>query len=115
MDRNDERDNYIATKDDWNVEPMPKKNLKFTIKRKFSEEEINRIKKGHIPYDMDDRWFNYYEDGKGYYYRSWTGNCIFIVEFNFKTNKHVVTVNRDENQYNNTDLDEDIELINSLI
>lgn len=106
---------YIVTKADWNIEPMPEKNAQFTIKRKFTEEQIKRLKKGHIPEEMEDRWFYYYEDGKIYFHRSWSGNCIFIVEFNFKTNMHLVTVNRDENQYSNTDIDEDIELINELL
>lgn len=105
----------VVTKDDWETEPMPKKNTRFTIKRKFSDADIARIKKGHAPVEMEDRWFYYYEDGKAYYHRSWTGTCIFIVEFNFRTNKHIVTVNRDENQYSNTDFNEDMELINDLL
>lgn len=109
------RDEYIVTKNDWEISPMPEKTCQFKIKRKFSEEAIKRLRKGHLPEDMEDRWFYYYEDGKMYYHRSWSGNCIFIVEFNFKSNKHIVTVNRDENQYANTDIDEDIELINELL
>lgn len=113
MDRRD--DDYIVTKADWDISPMPEKNAQFTIKRKFSDADINRLKKGHLPEEMEDRWFFYYEDGKAYFHRSWSGNCIFIVAFNFKTNKHIVTVNRDENQYSNTDFDEDIETINDLL
>lgn len=116
MDRSDRRDEeYIVTKDDWDIMPMPEKSMQFALQRKFSEADINRLKRGHCPREMEDRWFYYYEDGKVYFHRSWTGNCIFIVELNLKSNKHIVTVNRDENQYSNTDLDEDIELINSLL
>lgn len=114
-DRSDRRDDYIATKDDWEISPMPDKNARFIIKRKFSDEQIIRLKKGHIPEEMEDRWFFYYEDGKAYFHRSWSGSCIYIVEFNFKSNKHTVIVNRDDNQYSNTDLDEDIEQINYLL
>lgn len=113
MGRRDE--NYIVTKADWEIEPMPEKTAQFTIEHKFSEVAINCLKKGHLPEEMEDRWFYYYEDGKEYFHRSWTGSCIFIVEFDFKTNKHIVTVNRDENQYNNTDIAEDIELVKNLL
>lgn len=72
---------------------------------------------------MEDKWFSYFEDNKLYIHRSWTGICIYIVEFNFKsnfiskfiTNKHRVIVNRDENQYSCTDIDEDIEQLNYLL
>lgn len=111
----DRRDDYIVTKADWDISPMPEKSIQFTVKRSFSEEKIARIKKGHLPMEMEDRWFSYYEDGKAYYHRSWSGNCILIIEFNFKTNEHIVTVNRDENQYANTDINEDIDLLEDLL
>lgn len=116
MDRIDRRDEeYIVTKNDWDIMPMPEKNTQFTIKRKFSKSEIERLKRGHLPEEMEDRWFYYYEDGKEYIYRSWSGICVYIVEFNFKNNKHTVTANRDENQYNNTDIEEDVETINEIL
>lgn len=116
MDRSNRRDeDYIVTKADWETTPMPEKNTQFTIKRKFSDAEINRLKRGYAPEEMEEKWFYYYEDGKVYFHRSWTGSCIYIVEFHFKTNEHIVTVNRDENQYTNTDIDEDIETINDLL
>ena len=113
-DRGDRREEFPVTKDLWQITPMPEKNTQFTIKRKFTDAEIHRIKLGHLPAEMEDRWFSYYEDGKVYYHRSWSGCCIYIVELNLKKNKHIVTVNRDEREYTNTDINEDIELINEL-
>lgn len=116
MNRRDERDRErIVTKDDWETIPMPEKNTQFKIKRKFSEEEINRLKRGHCPTEMEDKWFYYYEDGKIYFYRSWSGICVYIVDLKKRFGKYLVTVNRDENQYSNTDIDEDIELVNELL
>ena len=109
------REDYIVTKNDWDIMPMPEKNTQFTIKRKFSIDDINRLKKGHLPEEMEDRWFYYYEDDKVYIHRSWSGSCIYIVEINIKDDKRTVTVNRDENQYTNTDIDEDVETVYSLI
>lgn len=116
MDRDRERDrNYIVTKNDWEIYPMPAQTTQFVIKRKFSDAQIARLKRGHLPEEMEDRWFYYYEDGKVYFHRSWSGNCIYIVELGLKTNKHTVTVNRDEYQYANADIEEDIETINYLL
>jgi hypothetical protein len=35
------------------------------------------MKIGHIPADMDDKWFIFFEDGWLYFHRSWTGDCIY--------------------------------------
>lgn len=110
-----DREQYIATKDDWNIDPMPEKTDTFILKRHFSKEEIANLRRGHIPDEMEDRWFCYYEDDKLYIHRSWSGICIYIVEFKSVFNRHKVTVNRDENQYGCTDVDEDIEQLNELL
>ena len=115
--------NRIATKEDWEITPMPEKNASFTIKRHFTDAELENLKAGHIPGEMEDRWFAYFEDNKLYIHRSWSGICIYIVEFKpgtkclFKCNadKHKVTVNRDENQYTCTDIPEDKEQVIELL
>lgn len=113
----------IATKEDWEINSMPEKNTVFEIERHFTDEEIENLKFGHIPQEMEDRWFSYFEDNKLYIHRSWSGNCIYIVEFHFKRksmfdfkiNHHNVIVNRDEDQYSNNDIREDINLVNELL
>lgn len=106
---------HIATRRDWETYPMPEKNTSFKLKKKLKKDSINRLKLGHVPEEMEDRWFSYYEDDKLYIHRSWSGNCIFIVTFNTLTNRHKVIVNRDENQYACTDINEDIEVISELL
>lgn len=106
---------YIATKEDWQIEPMPEKNAIFKIKKRLTKDTLAGLKRGHIPEEMEDRWFSYFEDGKLYIHRSWSGNCIYIVTFNTITNRHKVIVNRDENQYTCTDINEDIETLNILL
>lgn len=105
----------IATKEDWQTYPMPEKNTSFKLKKKLNKDAIARLKCGHIPREMEDRWFSYYEDDKLYIHRSWSGNCIYVVSFNTLTNRHKVIVNRDDNQYGCTDINEDIESLNSLL
>lgn len=109
------RNEYIATKEDWEIYPMPEKNATFKIKKKLSKEDIANLKRGHIPEEMEDRWFSYFEDGKLYIHRSWSGLCIYIVTFNTLTNRHKVIVNRDYNQYACTDINEDIEDLDELL
>lgn len=70
-----------ATRSDWNLEPLPADFTILKIDRDFSSEQMNRIKQGFIPLDMDDRWFIYYEAHTLYFYRSWSGICIFVVKF----------------------------------
>ena len=115
--------NYIATKEDWEISPMPEKTAAFTVKRHFTDEEIENLKAGHLPEEMEDRWFAYFEDNKLYIHRSWSGICVYVVEFHFKkeslfdfhADQHKVTVNRDNDQYSNTDIEEDIEQVNELL
>ena len=81
----------------------------------FSKNEIDAMKQGHIPQEMEDRWFAYFEDGKLYIHRSWPGDCIYIVKFNFLTCIHIVTVNRDQNQYTCTNIKEDKDTLEYLL
>ena len=105
----------IATKGDWKTKEMPKSVDQFMLERKFNKKELEHLKKGHIPEAMEDKWFYYYENDKLYAHRSWTGNCIYIIEFDFKTNKHLVTVNRNKRQYGCVEIKEDLNQLNMLL
>ena len=105
----------IAVKEDWTTFPMPEKREHFHLERHFSEEEIRNISRGNIPQEMEDKWFWYVENGILFAHRSWTGYCIFTLTLDEETDIHEVTVNRDPEQYDCTDIQEDIETINSLL
>lgn len=105
----------IAEKSDWKTTPMPDENTTFELKRSFTNEQMEALKKGNIPRQMEDKWFWYYEDGKLYAHRSWTGICIYIIEFNAETDVHKVTANRNPEEYRVTDVNEDIESLNHLL
>jgi hypothetical protein len=47
-------------------------------------------------------------------HRSWTGHCIFRVDFK-EDNNHVVTVNRDPEQYRSFGIEEDRKSLNNLL
>ena len=107
--------NKIAKKSDWGTKPMPDKNTTFRLERIFTDEHMERLRMGNIPQAMEDKWFWYYEDGKLYAHRSWTGICIYIIEFNNETGVHSVTVNRNPEDYRVTDVNEDLKSLNNLL
>ena len=103
----------IAKRDDWKTEPMPKQHETFILRRSFSESEMNALRCGNIPQAMEDKWFWYMEDWTLFAHRSWTGYCVYRIDFK-KDGNHVVTVNRDPEQYGCTSIEEDIKKLNKL-
>ena len=63
---------------------------------------------------MEDKWFWYMEGSTLWAHRSWTGHCIYQIDFK-EDDHHVVTVNRDPEQYKCTRIEEDIESLNKLL
>ena len=104
----------IAHRDDWKTEPMPEKHETFVLGRSFGAGEMAALSCGNIPQAMEDKWFWYMEESTLWAHRSWTGYCIYRIDFK-EDNKHVVTVNRDPEQYGCTDIAEDIEALNKLL
>ena len=104
----------IALREDWKTEPMPERCETFVLNRSFSDGEMDALRCGNIPQAMEDKWFWYMEGSTLRAHRSWTGYCIYQIDFK-EDNKHVVTVNRDPEQYRCTRIEEDIESLNKLL
>ncbi len=104
----------IAERDDWKTEKMPEKRDSFIFRRHFTPEQMAMLRRGNIPKEMEDKWFWYMEGNTLYAHRSWTGFCIFQVEFKPDDN-HFVTVNRDPEQYTCQDTSEDARQLNKLL
>ena len=104
----------VAKKDDWNTVDMPDRNDTFVLHRSFTPVQMSALRQGNIPRAMEDKWFWYMQGNRLYAHRSWTGFCIFIIDFG-ANNQHTVTVNRDPEQYHNTNIDEDRKTINMLL
>jgi hypothetical protein len=109
----------IAKRSDWEtLEKPPKKYATLDIKRKFTEEEMIKIKRGIIPQSNDDKWFIFYEEGTLYFYRCWSGFCIYWMKFENKGDGyHVIDarVNRDRQQYESSSDETDLKVLNMLI
>ena len=104
----------VACRKDWKTKPMPKRRETFILKRALGGKEMEALRYGHIPEAMEDKWFWYMKGSTLWAYRSWSGYCIYRIDFK-EDNEHVVTVNRDPGQYGCTSKEEDIESLNRLL
>jgi hypothetical protein len=89
-----------------------------TVSAVFSEVEGLRIRDGHIPKNMDDMWFVYFEDGWLNFHRSWTGAHIFALRLEISSaGVRVVDAwaSRDEAQYRSPGVDLEQNLVVRLI
>ena len=108
----------LVKQEDWKTNPIPKQRVKLTFNRIFSTEQTELIKVGLPAKGMEDKWFIYFENNELFFHRSWTGNCIFQVQFEHKENSLIATyieANRDLDQYSETDNKNDLYLVNRLI
>ncbi len=104
----------IATRDDWTAMDMPEQNDTFTLVRSFSDQQMEAMRRGHIPQAMEDKWFWYMDENTLFAHRSWTGFCIYKIEFH-GDGSHIVTVNRDPEQYTRASIEEDRDNLNKLL
>ena len=103
----------------WRNTPMSDIKEQIAIERSFTQEEFEKIKLGHLPQDMDDKWFIFFEDPWLFFHRSWTGVCIYMLKIE-PVNEffHIVEawLTRDDSQFNvGEDLEFNIDLINAII
>jgi hypothetical protein len=72
-------DNW-ATRDSWKTLPFAS-TAPLSYHALFTEEEYGTLRRGHVPFDMDDKWFVYWEAHCLFFHRSWTGRGIYRVQF----------------------------------
>ncbi|WP_199485647.1 hypothetical protein [Absiella sp. AM29-15] len=96
----------MIKKDDWKTLEIPTQFETFFLERTLTKKDLAYIKEGHRPEEMEDKWFMYCENNKLFIHRSWTGYCIYIVELS-DNGKLKTIVNRDPQQYKETDIEQD--------
>ena len=59
----EENENKIRTarREDWKTEPMPEQQDTFVLKRHFTQDEMDALRRGNVPKAMEDKWFWYME------------------------------------------------------
>ncbi len=107
-----------AERSDWRTSELPSKRTTIALDRLFPPHDIERIKLGLIPQEMEDKWFVYWEKDALFFHRSWTGFCIFIVRFVIQGDACRMVeadLNRDPDQYGETSDSRDARMISFLI
>ena len=103
-----------AVKSDWKTCEMPSQHDHFILERSFTPGQMKALRRGNIPRAMEDKWFWYMEGDTLYAHRSWTGYCIYRIDFS-PDDHHRVTVNRDPAEYKCTSIDEDRDKLCKLL
>lgn len=109
---------HNATRTGWELSEMPHKRFELPFRMRFSPGEMTRIRRGHIPNEMEDRWYVYFQDGWINFHRSWTGFCIFRMRLEPDGECHRVAecwASREPEQYSNEDVAEDQKSLESLL
>lgn len=105
---------------DWQISDMPKLHVLLPLNFTLTAEESFYVRLGFIPSEMEEKWFVYFDPGTLvlHQHRSWTGYCIdqihFLPEGAGLRATHAI-VNRDPEQYLETDDETDIRRIESMI
>lgn len=76
------------------------------------------IGRGFLPEQMGDIWFIYWKENTLFFHRSWTGFLIYVVRFSAEGNSCRMIdadVNRDPEQYKETNDEIDAERISYLV
>lgn len=98
---------------------MPERNIVLHPRLWYSREDMAAIRRGFYPTVMGQKWFLIFTGDRLRMHRSWTGNLIFDVGFTFDPQGGAyvsdVIVNRDPEQYQETDNDEDLSLMKNVI
>jgi hypothetical protein len=113
---------HVASSSDFPAEfktsAMPKKHASLGMNREFSEYESYLISKGLIPKDMDDKWLIFRRDDTLFFYRSWTGICIYEVSLQMRGARIYFShcrINRNLKQYPGKSNEYDLSMINWLV
>ena len=106
----------IVKPTDWKIEPLPANTVTVTLDRLFTQEDMDKIHKGVIPKQMEDKWFIYWKDNSLYFHRSWTGICFYIVQFKSENNTYrMIEANINSEAMEGTGVKKQVDMISFLI
>jgi hypothetical protein len=95
-----------ATRASWKTKPAPSERAALPYARTFSRAEYDRLQRGLVPDQMEDKWFIFFEDSWLFFHRSWTGTCIYAVKLREEGDGFAAAeawVNRVPEEYRETD------------
>jgi len=116
---NDSTNRVRAKKESWKTVDMPEDKVILPINKKYSKEEYNKLKQGFIPKVMEEKWFIYFEEQKLYFHRSWTGLCVYELNFIKDNGKYIISKGylngKIAEQRDSMSLKEEVNIVLSLI
>ena len=68
-----------ATADTWKRIPFTE-GVRIPYSPSFSVEEVQKLERGLVPKEMEDKWFVFFEAPYLFLHRSWTGAPVYRVE-----------------------------------
>ncbi len=100
------------------LKPMPKKHAILAFDAEYESLDALLISRGRVPYQMEDKWFIFLEEGRLRFHRSWTGTLIYEIEAawhgsNFRLGR--AKVNRKASEYSETDDVYDLAILRWLV
>ena len=107
----------LALRTTWNNEPI-KNPKRVEIGLHFTNDQYEKLIRGIIPHQMEDKWFVFYEDKWLYFHRSWTGYGIYKAELLKVLDGYIINefwAERDKAKYSNENDKSDAENISFLI
>jgi len=107
-----------AMRGDWQAYHMPHESAELAVERTYTAAEMQKIRVGLIPEQMEDKWFAFYEDDTLFLHRSWTGLCVYQARFSPQGDDYALVgarVNRNPEQYKSEDDAHDARLLLYLI
>jgi len=110
--------NSAVTRASWKTLPRPSITASLDFEAEYSIADAACLIRGHVPTEMEDRWFSYVENGWLNLHRSWTGAHIFALRLEESAGRVKVVeswVNRDKSQYSNEDLEVDRNMVRSIL
>jgi len=107
-----------AKQSDWNTKPLPVQRAILTLDHTYTSAEMEKIRQGYLPAQMEDKWFIYWQNDCLHFHRSWTGICLYVMPIAASDDHFVVRqaeVNRDTKQYSATDDQHDAAMVLYLV
>jgi hypothetical protein len=95
-----------ATRGAWKTRPLPTARAALSYSRTFDRVEHDRLERGLVPDQMEDKWFIFLEEPWLFFHRSWTGTCIYALRLRADGDGFAVEeawVNRAPEEYRETD------------
>lgn len=105
--------------DPWGPAPDPDPCEVIDVDRAFTRAQVDLIRRGRRPREMEDKWFLEFEGLRLRCRRSWTGYCVFVVEFQEEAGGGLravrVKASRDTPRYESRGREEDLAILRFLI